>query len=114
MECRRTGLTLVEVIVAMLLFSAGALALAGGSAAIVRQMTVSMLRSRAAAIARTRDETAHASGCTGVTSGSRTEDGIGSTWIVSAGPVASLSQTLERRGINSQRTDLFLSAIQCD
>ena len=47
---------------AMLLFSVGALGMAAASAAITRQMTVSLLRSSAAAIARTRDEELHAAG----------------------------------------------------
>jgi prepilin-type N-terminal cleavage/methylation domain-containing protein len=114
MRSARFGLTLIEVIVAMLLFSTGALALAAGSAAITRQMTVSLLRSRASAYARTREETAHATGCAGISSGSETRDGIRATWTVSTGTSVTLDQFLERRTIISQQTDRFLSAIPCD
>ena len=114
MRSPRPGLTLIEVLVAMLLFSTGALALAAGSAAITRQMTVSLLRSRASAMARARDETAHATGCAGIGSGSETREGIRATWVVSPGAIATLDQFLERRAISSQRTDRFLSAIPCD
>ena len=111
---KRTGLTLIEVIVAMLLFSTGALALAAGSAAITRQMTLSLLRSRSASFARVRDEIAHASGCSGITSGSETKQGIRAAWTVSGGSAVTLDQTLERRGIGGLRTDRFLSTIPCD
>ena len=114
MRSRRAGLTLIEVIVAMLLFSTGALALAAGSAAITRQMTVSLLRSRASTIARTREEKAHAGGCAGIGSGSESSQGIRSAWTFSSGPTATLDQALERRTISSQKTDRFLSAIPCD
>jgi prepilin-type N-terminal cleavage/methylation domain-containing protein len=113
MRTARTGLTLIEVIVAMLLFSVGALGLAATSAAITRQMTLSLSRSRAASIARTRDEEIHAAGCAGISSGSDTKLGIISSWNVSHGTTASIDQTLERQGINSVATDHFLSAVPC-
>ena len=113
MSKSRHGLTLVEVIVAMLLFSVGALGMAAASAAITRQMTVSLLRSRAAAIARTRDEEMHAAGCTGIASGNEIKQGIISAWTVSHGTTASIDQRIQRNGIGSQRTDHFISAVPC-
>ena len=109
----RRGLTLIEVIVAILLFSVGGLGMAAASAAIARQMTLSLLRSRAASIARTRDEQAHALGCSGISSGSETKQGIISRWIVAHGATASIDQELQRPGLNHQKTDHFLSAIPC-
>jgi prepilin-type N-terminal cleavage/methylation domain-containing protein len=111
---KRAGLTLIEVIVAMLLFSTGALALAAGTATITRQMTVSLLRSRSAAFARTRSESAHARGCSGIASGSETRDGIRSAWTISGSTAVTLDQLLERRGIGRLETDRFLSTIPCD
>ena len=113
MSKSRHGLTLIEVIVAMLLFSVGALGMAAASAAITRQMTLSLLRSRAASIARDRDEAAHSIGCAGISSGNETKQGITSHWTVSQGLVASIDQEIERRGINQQVTDHFLSAVPC-
>ena len=109
----RHGLTLIEVIVAILLFSVGALGMAAASAAITRQMTLSLLRSRAASIARTRDEEAHSVDCAGVVGGSETQQGIVSRWSISRGLVVSIDQEIERRGIVSQKTDHFLSAVPC-
>ena len=109
----RGGLTLIEVIVAILLFSVGALGMAAASAAITRQMTLSLLRSRAASIARDRDETAHAAGCAGISSGSEAKQGVISRWTVTSGVMVSIDQEVERRGIHQQVTDHFLSAVPC-
>src|SRR5215212_5977196 len=98
MSKHRHGLTLIEVIVAILLFSVGGLGMAAASAAISKQMTLSLLRSRAASIARTRDEEAHAAGCSGISSGNETKQGITSRWVVSHGVTVSIDQEIERRG----------------
>src|SRR5215208_4309163 len=104
------GLTLIEVIVAMLLFSVVALGLAASSAAITRQMSVSALRSRSALIARTRAELAQSIGCGASTAGSETTNGIRSTWTIALGKV---DQTLERPTITGSHADQFYSAIPC-
>jgi hypothetical protein len=87
--------------------------MAAASAAISKQMTLSLLRSRAASTARTRDEEMHANGCSGLSSGSETRLGITATWTVAQGSPASIDQTVERRSISSQKTDHFLSAVPC-
>jgi prepilin-type N-terminal cleavage/methylation domain-containing protein len=56
----RRGLTLIEVMIAILVFAIGALGLAATSAAIVRQMAASAKRSRAAHLAASLDEKTHA------------------------------------------------------
>jgi len=113
MSKSRHAFTLIEVIVAILLFSVGALGMAAASAAITRQMTLSLLRSRAASIARDRDETAHAAGCAGISSGSETKQGVVSRWTVTHGLTASIDLEVERRGTNNQVADHFLSAVPC-
>ena len=57
---RRRGLTLVEVMIAILVFAIGALGLAATSAAILRQMASSAKRSRAAHLSASLDEKSHA------------------------------------------------------
>jgi prepilin-type N-terminal cleavage/methylation domain-containing protein len=114
MRTRRDGVTLVEVIVAILLFSTGALGLAATSAVITRQMTMTLLRSRSANLARERSEKAHASNCAGVSSGQETRDGIRSSWTVTTGGAVMIDQQLERSSTSSTRTDRFLSAAPCD
>lgn len=110
----RNGLTLVEIIVATLVFSSGALALAASTAAITRQMTGSMMRSRAAFIARSRDETAHSHACSGTVSGDERILGIRSVWAMTVGDAGMLTQDIERQGPLGMDRDRFLSAVPCD
>ncbi|HKY97801.1 MAG TPA: prepilin-type N-terminal cleavage/methylation domain-containing protein [Gemmatimonadaceae bacterium] len=109
----RPGLTLVEVIVAMLLFSTGALGLAATSAFVARQISVNNLRSRASFAARNRSESAIAAGCADLSSGSETKDGIKSDWTVIGGTVATLDQTVQRAGQGGVRTDRVQSSVLC-
>ena len=114
MRIERTGLTLIEVIVAILLFSTGALGLAAASAVITRQMTTGLLRSRAASLARERNEKAHAANCSALSNGEENRDGIRASWTISQGQVATLDQRLERSTRTAIRSDHFISAIPCD
>ena len=113
MRNKQSGVTRVEVIVAILLLSTGALGLAASSAVITRQMTINLLRSRSANIARERSERAHAAACSGLSGGNETKDGIRASWTVSTGPVATIDQDLERRSRNEMHFDRFLSAVPC-
>ena len=56
----RRGLTLIEVMIAILVFAIGALGLAATSAAILRQMASSARRSQAARVSASLDEKSHA------------------------------------------------------
>ena len=114
MRNERAGITLIEVIVAILLFSTGALGLAATSAVITRQMTMSLLRSRSANLARERNEKAHATTCDRLSSGQETRDGIRASWTIAGGQAVMMDQRLERRTASSTREDRFLSAVPCD
>ena len=109
----RKGLTLVEVIVAILLFSAGALGLAATSAFVARQLGFNNLRSRASFAARNRSESAIAAGCAGITSGSETKDGVKSDWTVTSGTVTTLDQSLQRAAQGGVGTDRVQSSVLC-
>lgn len=114
MRNERAGVTLVEVIVAILLFSTGALGLAATSAVISRQMTMTLLRSRSANLARERNERAYAADCAGISSGTETRDGIRSSWTITGGRAVLIDQQLQRPSTNGLRSDRFLSAAPCD
>ena len=114
MKNRRNGLTLIEVIVAMLVFAIGGLGLAAGSAIVVKQIGMSTLRSNAATIARSRAERATAEGCGSIAAGQERRLGIQSTWSVSQGPAMTLDQTLERQSALGMHSDRFLSSVPCD
>jgi prepilin-type N-terminal cleavage/methylation domain-containing protein len=79
-----SGYTLVEVVVALLVFAIGALALAGSSAVVARTLHANLLRERAGRIAATRIETIK-SACAAATSGMETVDAIESQWTIGRG-----------------------------
>lgn len=67
----RRGFTIVELVVAIIIITVGLLALAGGSAATIRQMELSQQTSTAALIAQSRLEKLRAtSACSNFASGS--------------------------------------------
>lgn len=109
----RTGLTLVEIIIAIMVFSVGGLGLAASSAVLIRQMSRTDLRLRSAFIARTRDENFHAGSCGSLTDGEEIVSGVRSIWRVSSGRTVSLDQELEHPSINGTRSDHYHSAIPC-
>ncbi len=114
MKRARNGLTLIEVIVAMLVFAIGGLGLAAGSAIVVKQIGLSTLRSNAMTTAQSRAERAIASGCGTLTGGEERKLGIRSVWTVSGGAAATLEQTMERKSALGMHSDRFLSAVPCD
>jgi prepilin-type N-terminal cleavage/methylation domain-containing protein len=80
----RRGYTLVEVVVALLVFTIGALALAASSAVVARTMRANLLRERAGRIAASRIETIK-SACASAASGMESVQGIESQWSVALG-----------------------------
>jgi prepilin-type N-terminal cleavage/methylation domain-containing protein len=59
---RRGGFTLIEVVIAIVLLSVGALALAGSAAAMARQMARNGRRERATMLARSQAEESQSRG----------------------------------------------------
>lgn len=114
MKRLRDGLTLIEVIVAMLVFAVGGLGLAAGSAVFAKQVGLNTLRSNAVTIARSRAERASASGCGSISGGEEQRLGIRSVWSVNGGPAMTLDQSLERQSALGMHRDRFLSAVACE
>lgn len=111
---RRAGLTLIEVVVAILVFGVGGLGLAAGAAVVARQISLSSLRGHSASIARSRDELAHSMACGSFAGGEERRFGVRSIWDVSAGPVTMLDQSMERTTRSGLHADRYLSAVPCD
>lgn len=109
MQTRR-AFTIIEVTVSILIFAVGGLGLAASAAAIARQVSASSLRSDAAALARTRAETAHSLGCAAPGTGEDRAPGIHSVWSVGG---FSMEQTIERTDAFGLHRDRFLSAVPC-
>lgn len=110
----RAGFTLVEVTLATLLFTIGALGLVATASAIAKQLGASSLRSQSALIARSRAENATTSSCVVPGSGVEETSAIRSEWTISGNPVATLHQQLHRSDAFGLHRDRFISAAPCD
>lgn len=84
---KRAGYTLIEVVVALLVFTIGALVLAASSAVIARSMESNALRENAGRLAGSRIETLR-SECGTATNGTETFGTIQSQWSVVSSPGA--------------------------
>jgi len=78
----RRGFTLVELMVALMVFAVGALAMVATSANVMTLITASKNRSLAAAVAAARFELMRSQSCTAHTSSSATARGITESWTV--------------------------------
>src|SRR5215216_3834635 len=78
----RSGYTLVEAVVALLLFTVGGLAQTSTSAMVARELNANVLRERATRIAGSRLEILTAA-CGRVSSGQETAQLVESAWTVS-------------------------------
>lgn len=78
----RSGFTIVELIVAMLMLTIGLLGLAGVGAVVLKQMKGGTYQTIAASIAQSRFEQLEGDPCTSITSGSATVRGMAETWTV--------------------------------
>ena len=76
----RRGFTLVEVLVAVLLLDVGLLALAAGSAGLVRQTNLLRARTFALQLAELRIETLGAHGCVGASGSASGPLGFNEDW----------------------------------
>ena len=109
---RRRAFTLIEVVIAIFVFSIGGLGLAASAATVAKQVSATSLRSDAASIARARAEKASSGFC------DLTPDNgaLGVRSVVSLGgvPVRSLDQRLERSDAFGVHRDRFISATRCE
>ena len=78
----RGGFTIVELIVAIMVFSIGVLGLAATTATVARLMGSASRQTIAAAVAQSRIEKLRATSCASLASGSETVRGVTSTWSV--------------------------------
>jgi prepilin-type N-terminal cleavage/methylation domain-containing protein len=80
----RKGFTLPELIVSMMIMSVGILALATGSAGVLRQIRAGNQSTLAAAVATSRLETMRSQTCSALFSGSATTRGLAESWAVTS------------------------------
>lgn len=115
MDKVRRGLTLIEVVIAILLLSVGALALEGSSALMIRRLAESKRAATAQNVARTRSESSLSTECGALTSGSEQAFGVQSQWTVggNAGSI-DIEQRLTYPTRRGQHSEKFLTAALCD
>ena len=110
----RIGYTLIEIVVALFLFSVGGLALVATSAVVGRELNANASRERAGRIAATRLEMLRA-GCRSTSGGREELGGIKSEWSVGR-PDSSRVSLLEaityptKQGV---RTDNYRVTLRC-
>ncbi|HYN81538.1 MAG TPA: prepilin-type N-terminal cleavage/methylation domain-containing protein [Gemmatimonadaceae bacterium] len=110
----REGFTLIEVVVAIVMLAAGALALAGTAAVTARRMAESARRSSAVSMARSRAEVSLASPCASLASGSETVRGVQSSWVaVAASASTELNQRVSYPTSLGERSDDYVTAAPC-
>jgi len=76
------GFTIVELLVAVVIFSIGLLALAGTGSVILASLTSTQHRTIAASVAESRFEQIRATGCAARAAGSTTTRGIAEVWTL--------------------------------
>jgi prepilin-type N-terminal cleavage/methylation domain-containing protein len=108
------GYTLIETIVALLVFSVGGLALTSTAALLGRQLRVDNLRERAGRVAVSRIEALRAS-CAGAGSGSELVDGVRSEWSVANENASRLAlvESVSYVDWKGARTDTYRALIEC-
>ena len=108
------GYTLIEAIVALLVFTVGALALAASSALIAQAMATNTLREHAARVAASRIASVK-SQCGSAASGSEELQQIRSTWTVARGERSrvSITETVSYASPRGPRTRSYRATVWC-
>ena len=111
----RDGFTIVELLVALMIFAVGMLGLAATAGSVTRMMGGARRQVIAATVAQTRLERLRSSPCNSITSGTETTRGVTSTWTVS--PVTRGVNITERVSFQTSkagvRTRTYMTTIPC-
>ncbi|NUQ20772.1 MAG: prepilin-type N-terminal cleavage/methylation domain-containing protein [Gemmatimonadaceae bacterium] len=111
----RRGFTIVELLVAMMVFAVGVLGLAATTATVARLMGSASRQTIAATVAQSRIEKLRARSCAALASGSETVRGVTSSWtVVVATRGDSITETVTfptARG--TTRTRVYKTMITC-
>jgi type IV pilus modification protein PilV len=108
----RTGFTLIEVLIALVVFEFGMLALAAVAAVAARDLATASLTNRAHDLARNRVEQLRATACaTGPGAGETSSGGITEFWRVDAsGALRILSDSVDFTLPRRRRANIVLRA----
>jgi len=110
----RRGFTLVELLVALMVFAVGALAMVATSANVMTLITASKNRSIAAAVGAARFEKLRAQPCANHTSDSTTTRGISEAWtVVKLAKADDVTVRLSFVANHTTQTRIYRSFITC-
>ena len=111
---RSAGYTLIELIVALLVFTVGGLGLVATSAVIGRELLSNAVRERAGRVAASRLEILAAQ-CRIATAGGETVGGINSEWSVGFPDTSRLSllESVTYTTRRGSRTDIYRATLPC-
>ena len=109
------GFTMLEVVIAILLLTIGALGYAALSASLARSSFLDARRSRSAELAVAQMEALLRQGCAAAISGSALRFGMPVEWSVrTVGPgTKSLTVVVTRAGISGTHSDSLSTVMQC-
>jgi len=110
----RSGFTLAELLVALMIFSVGALAMVATSANVITLMTGSNNRNLAAAVAEARFERMRAQPCTSHTTDSAKTGGVSESWkTVSLTRADDVTVTVKFYSNRRQQTKVYRTFLPC-
>lgn len=108
------GFTIVELLVAVVIFCVGLLALTSTSAVILTAMTTTKSRTIAAGVAQSRFDVLRATACASRASGSATTRGIAETWTLARLARADdVTVSVQYLSNHQPRTETFRSFMPC-
>ena len=111
----RAGFTIVELLVAMMVFGIGVLGLAATTATVTRLMGSASRNTLAATVAQSRIEKLRGTACASLAGGSEKVRGITSTWTVTAATRGvSITETVSYPNARGgTRTRVYNTMITC-
>ena len=110
----RSGFTVVEVILAIIVLGIGVLGLAGTAGVVTNQMGGGGTRTVAAGVAQSVFDSLNARPCTSITSGSAVMNRVNVAWTVAdSGETRWIRQTLTFRTRRGMKTYSYSSMIWC-
>ncbi|HEV8234851.1 MAG TPA: prepilin-type N-terminal cleavage/methylation domain-containing protein [Gemmatimonadaceae bacterium] len=110
----RAGFTLAELLVALMVFSVGALAMTATAANVITLMTASKNRTQAADVAEARFEKMRAQACASHTSDSTVTEGVAESWqTVSLARADDVTVRVRFMSNRRQNTRIYRSFLSC-
>jgi type II secretion system protein I len=108
------GFTIIELLVAVVIFSVGLLALAGTASVILTSMTSTQSRTIAASVAESRFERIRATACASRAGGTATTRGIAEAWALDRLARADdVTVAVTFLSNHQSRTETFRSFLPC-